>query len=214
MHSQNRAMAHAMYGWQYDRWLHDINRCLPGQDRNHAADYPAEKEVRMRPRCQCKTVGPIRPLHTLREGGQDMALARTPMRRSTTPMKRSPIERSAVQLKRTPMARSTTPMKTRWARPSKIRQSARGEDCTLRFPGCRNDRDTVVWCHSNRLADGKGMGIKAADEAGCYGCATCHAYLDWGWASDPNMTFESVQQQFERARLESGARLQHKGLIA
>lgn len=143
-----------------------------------------------------------------------MGLTRSPMARGTTPLKRAPIARGVSQLARSPMARGTSVLKTRRAKPTKIRLSAREEDCTLRFWFCRNERDTVVWCHSNRLADGKGTGLKASDEAGCYGCALCHAYLDWGWAADPAMTYELVQEQFERARLESRAKLQHKGLVA
>lgn len=143
-----------------------------------------------------------------------MALTRSPMARSTVPMTRRPMARGTTQLARTPIPRGTSVLKNRRAKPTKIRLSAKQEDCTLRFPFCRNERDTVVWCHSNRLADGKGTGLKANDEAGCYGCALCHAYLDWGWATDPAMTFELVQEQFERARLESRAKLQHKGLVA
>jgi hypothetical protein len=143
-----------------------------------------------------------------------MGLTRSPMKPSSKPMTRSPMLRGTSQLTRTPMARGTSRMKTRRRKLTPIQQSAREEDCTLRFWFCRNQRDTVVWCHSNRLADGKGMGLKANDQAGCYGCSLCHAYLDGGWASDPAMTYELVQERFEQARLESSAKLQHKGLVA
>ena len=47
-----------------------------------------------------------------------------------------------------------------------IRASARGEDCTLRIPMvCNRDRTTTVYCHSNRLEHGKGMGLKAIAKA-------------------------------------------------
>jgi hypothetical protein len=62
---------------------------------------------------------------------------------------------------------------------SKIRKSARGEDCTINLPGvCNYNPETVVWCHSNRYEHGKGMGLKAKDEHGAYGCSECHATYD------------------------------------
>lgn len=86
--------------------------------------------------------------------------------------------------------------------------------CTLRFSVCRNDTSTTVRCHSNGLAHGKGMGLKVHDDAHCYGCAACHAYLDGGRAADRAMTYEKVQEQFEHACIESRTKLQRKGLIS
>jgi hypothetical protein len=152
-------------------------------------------------------------------------MIRSPMARSTKPMARSPLPagggtlvRSPMRagttpLTRTPMARGTSVMKTSRPRMTPIRKSARQEDCTLRFTVCNGDSATTVWCHSNRLADGKGMGIKANDEAGCYGCAACHAYLDGGWTNDPLATFQRVQERFEQARAESRIKLENKGLL-
>lgn len=60
---------------------------------------------------------------------------------------------------------------------NKLRQSARGRDCTLRLPGiCRRDSETVVLCH---LPVGmKGMGMKSPDLFAVFGCDTCHAVID------------------------------------
>jgi hypothetical protein len=94
---------------------------------------------------------------------------------------------------------------------SKVRESARMEDCTMRFPGvCNFDPSTTVFCHSNRLSDGKGMGMKA--KIGAYGCSACHDVLD-GRAPRPNgMTYEAMQDLFDEGVKVTQARLQSKGL--
>jgi len=105
------------------------------------------------------------------------------------------------------------PMKSTRPKMTPIRKSARGQACTLRFPGiCNRNAETAAWCHSNRLADGKGMGIKARDEEGCYGCSDCHAWLDGGYAG--HMPREAVDARFDAARAESQAILRAKGLLA
>ena len=58
---------------------------------------------------------------------------------------------------------------------SKIRQHARGQDCTLRLPGiCSRDPAETVLCHLG----GAGAGIKRHDYDGLYACAQCHAVMD------------------------------------
>lgn len=54
-----------------------------------------------------------------------------------------------------------------------IRASAKGERCTF----CGRRDDTVVFCHGPRLGSA-GMGQKADDWWGAYGCHECHASLD------------------------------------
>jgi hypothetical protein len=64
-------------------------------------------------------------------------------------------------------------------RSKQYRDGARGQTCTLRIPGvCNSDPETVVFAHSNLLADGKGKGQKADDLFGCDACSACHAWLD------------------------------------
>lgn len=101
-------------------------------------------------------------------------------------------------------------MKAKRPKMTPIRASARGEACTLRLPVCNGNRETTVWCHSNRAEDGKGMGIKARDEEGCYGCSACHAFLDGGYAG--KMPRSLVDTYFDLARAESRRILQQKGL--
>ena len=58
---------------------------------------------------------------------------------------------------------------------TKITKSARGEDCQIRIPGvCNFNPETTVFCHIN----GAGMGIKASDLQGSYGCSACHDAVD------------------------------------
>lgn len=63
--------------------------------------------------------------------------------------------------------------------------TARDQQCTLLVPEVclflREGRtDTTVWCHSNWQEHGKGVGLKAHDPYGCFGCAACHDWLDRG----------------------------------
>lgn len=61
---------------------------------------------------------------------------------------------------------------------SKLRQSAR------RCPHCMScgiqnpNNDRLCLAHSNRLQDGKGMGLKSHDEAGAIVCDLCHSLID------------------------------------
>ena len=58
---------------------------------------------------------------------------------------------------------------------SKITESARGKDCTVRLPGiCNWDSQTVVLAHLG----GGGMGTKKPDYQGAYCCSSCHDALD------------------------------------
>lgn len=76
-----------------------------------------------------------------------------------------------------PAKRAT--LKSKGPRMTPIRKAARGQDCTLRIPGaCNWNPETTVLCHSNELADGKGMGLKAPDTAAAFGCSACHDVLD------------------------------------
>ena len=62
---------------------------------------------------------------------------------------------------------------------STITDSARGEQCQIRIPGvCSGNPETVVWCHANGSAAGKGIGMKSHDLLGAYGCANCHDEFD------------------------------------
>ena len=60
---------------------------------------------------------------------------------------------------------------------TKLRASARGQDCTLRMPGvCNRNPETTVLAH---LPCGqKGMGMKSPDLMAVFACSACHDRLD------------------------------------
>lgn len=60
---------------------------------------------------------------------------------------------------------------------SKLRQFARGQRCTLRYPGCCNhNTETTVLAHLP--SHSKGMGVKSEDWWGVHACSDCHNELD------------------------------------
>ena len=130
------------------------------------------------------------------------------------------MKRSAPLRRRTPMARGTKPMKrsgpikARRAHTTPIRQSARGETCTLVLvPGCVGGTETTVWAHSNRSADGKSTGRKADDWRGAYACWWCHGVYDRQIKRPAGMTLEYVEDRFTHAMAVSWRRLVDKGLV-
>lgn len=140
-----------------------------------------------------------------------MTLTRkTPMPRSTKPLARSAIRSEA----KTEGAKVRKPMKSKGPRMTPIRKAARGQDCTLRIPGvCNFDPDTTVLCHSNNLADGNGMGLKAPDTEACFGCSACHDVLD-GRRSRPEwLSYNMLLGAFEGAKARTHEILKRKGLM-
>jgi hypothetical protein len=58
---------------------------------------------------------------------------------------------------------------------SKLRKSAKGRDCQVRYEGvCNFNPETTVLCHVN----GAGMGIKKKDLHGAWACSACHSKAD------------------------------------
>lgn len=83
----------------------------------------------------------------------------------------------------------------------KIRNSANGEECTLRMPWCDRTPETTVFCHIRSFGSG-GMGSKPIDIHGFYGCHECHRReKDAGW------------DDILRAMMETQRKLIEKGLI-
>lgn len=102
--------------------------------------------------------------------------SKAPMIRATKPM---PPPRAAMKARK----RGKKPPKTIY-RNQALLDLAEGEECLLRVPRyCQGTKDTTVACHSNRLQDGKGKGIKAHDWAIAFGCVGCHYFLDQSTAS-------------------------------
>lgn len=96
---------------------------------------------------------------------------------------------------------------------SKITESARGEECLIRIPGiCLYTTETVVWCHANGSAAGKGIGMKAHDLLGAYGCANCHDAYDRRNYLDV-FSHDLVELMFWQGHARSLLRLIEKGII-
>lgn len=89
----------------------------------------------------------------------------------------------------------------------KIRNSARGEDCSLRICDC-SSYETVVFCH---IGKSRGMGIKCGDHFGIYACSSCHDIIDGRVQSG----FSSLELEHEKLRAleETQGKLITKGLM-
>jgi len=94
---------------------------------------------------------------------------------------------------------------------TKIRESARGQECQIRVPGiCNGDPATTVLCHLS----GGGMGRRRNDLAAAYGCYECHNCVDGRdhQSSDP-ITILERKLYFYEAVIRTHEILLEKGLI-
>lgn len=92
----------------------------------------------------------------------------------------------------------------------KIRNSARGEDCTFQIVGhCNYNPETTVFCH---LPDEtKGMGKKSDDISGAYGCSSCHDVVDGRvWDADYH---HNADWYMRRAQTRTLRKLIEKGVV-
>jgi hypothetical protein len=90
---------------------------------------------------------------------------------------RSPMPPRKTGLKATTIRASGKRMKSSRPKITPARANARGQDCTLRLPGCTNQTVTVVLCHL-RMFGGGGTGIKPHDSEAVFACDHCHSILD------------------------------------
>lgn len=110
--------------------------------------------------------------------------------------------------------RKTKALKTSRPKMTPIRRAARGQDCTLQFPAvCNFDPATTVLCHSNFLADGKGMGLKAPDTAAAFGCAACHDVLDGRRPRPAGLSAVDVENHFYIAVMRTHQVLRQLGVM-
>ena len=92
---------------------------------------------------------------------------------------------------------------------SKIRKSAKGEDCQVRIPGiCNFNPETTVLAHKG----GAGMGTKAHDIHGAYCCSSCHDAVDGRGKMDWNKKQE-IENAFYEGIFRTQLILIEKGLI-
>lgn len=91
----------------------------------------------------------------------------------------------------------------------RIRDFARGQECTLRLPCCNHDTATTSHCHL-RFFGWAGVAQKPADFLGVHACSACHDALDRrNNAGAPEWEHEDVL----RALGETQLRLFRAGLI-
>lgn len=98
-------------------------------------------------------------------------------------------------------------------RSEKLRQSAKGEACLVRLPGCPSDPAQTIWSHYRGGAGGKGTTIKATDIAGAYCCTYCDAVYDGQAPRPAGMTKEQVDLAWLEGHVRSLVRAQQKGLL-
>lgn len=95
-------------------------------------------------------------------------------------------------------------------RSRKLRESARGRECTLRIPGaCNGDSATSVLCH---LPHGRrGVGTKASDDHAVVACSGCHDALDM--RALPPVSQAELYECMVRAMAETHAIWREEGLV-
>lgn len=100
-------------------------------------------------------------------------------------------------------------VKTPDRRSQAIRDSANGEQCLVRLPGCIGH---AIWSHNRHARAGKGGGIKALDLNGAYCCTSCDAIYD-GQRHPGFLTRDEVELAWYHAHAESLCKLAQKGLL-
>lgn len=111
-----------------------------------------------------------------------------------------------------PMAQPV--LKTPDAHDQRIRDSARGEACTVRIVGaCTHDPAHTIWSHAPLQAAGKGRGWKSIDLAGAYCCTACDAVIDGQRPLPPGANRDSVMLDWFHGHMRSLVILKQKGLV-
>lgn len=91
-----------------------------------------------------------------------------------------------------------------------LRQSARGQPCTMRVPGvCNRDPDTSVLAHPP--VDNGGVGTKGNDSDGAIVCSECHDAIDR--RSHHGVPREELLECWIRARQETDRIWREMGLL-
>jgi hypothetical protein len=96
--------------------------------------------------------------------------------------------------------------------PKSIRDSARGQGCTVRLWGvCNHDQTTTVFAHVTGVRFGHGMGKKT--NLGAYCCSACHDIFDGRKKIPDWLDKESVNLAFYEGVIETTQILITKGLL-
>lgn len=89
----------------------------------------------------------------------------------------------------------------------KLRNSARGENCTLRLGNCSSN-ETVVLCHIGKRS---GMGMKCGDHFAVYACHNCHGIIDN--RVKHCFSYDELNSEKLRALEETQEKMIQKGLV-
>lgn len=98
--------------------------------------------------------------------------------------------------------------------PKKIRDSAMGQDCTVRLPYvCNHNPDTTVFAHLSGVRFGHGMGKKTA--IGAYCCSDCHDVIDGrrSASTEDGVHRKNIKIAFYEGILETQIKLMEQGLL-
>lgn len=112
------------------------------------------------------------------------------------------------------VAKERDPVVTRGNR---IKASARGKDCQVRYVGiCTHDPAHTIWSHARWGAQlgegGRGMGTKADDLSGAYACGACDAAFDQMTGAG-DLTRAELDLDWMMGHLRSLGILQRDGLV-
>ena len=94
---------------------------------------------------------------------------------------------------------------------SKIRESARGQQCQIRLAGiCNHNPETVVLAHY-RMSGTCGMGMKPNDIQAAYACSRCHDAADGRLKTD--LSHDELQTAFAEGVMRTQQLLIKQGLL-
>ena len=94
---------------------------------------------------------------------------------------------------------------------SKIRKSARGQQCQIRLAGiCNHNPAKVVLAHY-RMAGTCGMGMKPSDIQAAYACSRCHDASDGRLKTD--LSPDEIQTAFAEGVMRTQQILIKQGLL-
>lgn len=138
-------------------------------------------------------------------------LSKAPERKPAAPLKPlpRPVREAVISDTAAPIVKATA------HRDQRIRDSARGELCLMRLPGCSGGTEHTIWSHYRGSAGGKGMGLKAHDIAGCYACTYCDGVYDGQIRNQllEDLSINEIKLAWHEAHVRSLGRLHEKGLL-
>ena len=95
---------------------------------------------------------------------------------------------------------------------SKFTESARGQNCTIRFPGvCNHNPETVVLAHINGVRFGHGVGVKT--QLGAYACSACHDLVDMRVKLPAGSTWRDVKMAHYEGVMETISKMLNDGVL-